>query len=111
MHLPLLLLPVLAPLALTRQSQSLISGNEPPSNTPSPDLGNTLNVTVIGARNNLSTLECWAIEPGWESSTHKGEVGSSHVNLGQIGGHAANASFSVLPARFDGDRHNAPSKQ
>ncbi|KAJ5179801.1 hypothetical protein N7492_003011 [Penicillium capsulatum] len=110
MHVPALLFPLLASLALARQSQSQLSNN-PSANTSNPDLGKNLNITVIGARNNRSTLECWAVEPGWESSTQKGEVGSSHVNLGQIGGSAGNASYSVLPAHFDGGRHNAPAAQ
>lgn len=108
MHLPILLFPFLASLALTLQSQSLIPSTNPISNASSPDLGETLNVTVIGARNNRSTLECWAIEPGWQSSTQKGETGSARVNLGPVGG---NASYSVLPGHFDGGRHNAPAKQ
>ncbi|KAK9855361.1 hypothetical protein MYU51_002829 [Penicillium brevicompactum] len=32
-------------------------------------LGSTLNVTVLGARHNRSTLECWALKPGFETSS------------------------------------------
>lgn len=69
---------------------------------------NTLNVTVIGARNNQSTLECWALDPGFVESSQAGTAGSEALNLGPVNG---NASFSVLPAKFDGGRHNAPAMQ
>ncbi|KGO78463.1 hypothetical protein PITC_069260 [Penicillium italicum] len=73
-----------------------------------PPLGSTLNVTVLGARHNRSTLECWALQPGFETSDLPGQVGSATLDLGTIGG---NASFAVLPAGFDGGRHNAPTLQ
>ncbi|EKV04891.1 WD40 repeat-like protein [Penicillium digitatum] len=71
-------------------------------------LGSTLNVTVLGARHNRSTLECWALQPGFETSDQPGQVGTATLNLDAIGG---NASFAVLPAGFDGGRHNAPALQ
>ncbi|KAJ5102616.1 hypothetical protein N7532_003145 [Penicillium argentinense] len=75
-------------------------------------VASTLNVTVLGARNNRSTLECWALEPGFQTSTTAGTSGSEALNLGLIGGaQAGNASYSVLPAKFDGGRHNAPTQQ
>lgn len=69
---------------------------------------NTLNVTVLGAQNNHSTLECWALNPGFQQSSTAGTSGSDALNLGLVGG---NASFSILPARFDGGLHNAPALQ
>lgn len=72
-----------------------------------PDL-NTLNVTVIGARNNKSILECWALDPGFTESSQAGTAGSEILNLGSVSG---NASYSVIPAKFDGGRHNAPAMQ
>ncbi|OKP13977.1 hypothetical protein PENSUB_246 [Penicillium subrubescens] len=74
---------------------------------------NTLNITVINTHNNHSTLECWALEcwalePGFQSSTQAGTSGTQALNLGPIG---SNASYTVLPAGFDGGRHNAPAKQ
>ncbi|CAG8383892.1 unnamed protein product [Penicillium salamii] len=71
-------------------------------------LGSTLNVTVLGARHNRSTLECWALKSGWETSAEPGTSGSSVLDLGAITG---NATFTTLPAGFDGGRHNAPALQ
>lgn len=73
---------------------------------------NTLNVTVLGARHNRSTLECWALEPGFVTSTQSGTAGSMSLNLGLIGGKSAgNSTYAVIPANFDGGRHNAPTPQ
>ncbi|KAJ9318308.1 hypothetical protein DTO271D3_1565 [Paecilomyces variotii] len=73
---------------------------------------NTLNVTVLGARNNRSTLECWALEPGFKTSTESGTAGSMSLNLGPLGGQSAgNSTYAVIPAKFDGGRHNAPTPQ
>lgn len=68
----------------------------------------TLNVTVLGAQNNHSTLECWALDPGFKQSSTPGTSGSEALSLGFVNG---NASFSILPARFDGGLHNAPALQ
>ena len=76
--------------------------------SPDTSLGSTLNVTVIGARHNRSTLECWALQPGFQNSDQPGQVGTATLDLGSTGG---NASFTVLPAGFDGGRHNAPALQ
>ncbi|KOS45468.1 hypothetical protein ACN38_g3591 [Penicillium nordicum] len=76
--------------------------------SPDTSLGSTLNITVIGARHNRSTLECWALQPGFETSDQPGQVGTATLNLGSTGG---NASFTVLQAGFDGGRHNAPALQ
>ena len=72
----------------------------------------TLNVTVLGAHNNKSTLECWALQPGFQTSNTAGTSGTEVLNLGPVGGsQAGNSSYSVLPAEFDGGRHNAPTLQ
>ncbi|EAW10504.1 uncharacterized protein ACLA_049760 [Aspergillus clavatus NRRL 1] len=68
----------------------------------------TLNITVLSAQNNQSTLECWALEPGFVSSTQPGISGTAALTMGPVG---ANASYSILPAQFDGGRHNAPARQ
>lgn len=75
-------------------------------------LSNMLNITVLSAQNNHSTLECWALEPGFKTSSQAGTAGTESLNLGPIGGgNAGNASLSVLPAGFNGGRHNAPALQ
>jgi hypothetical protein len=72
---------------------------------------NTLNITVINAQNNHSTLECWAIEPGFQTSSTPGTSGTQALNLGPVGGPGTNASYTVLPPGFDGGKHNAPARQ
>ncbi|PKX92715.1 uncharacterized protein P174DRAFT_442584 [Aspergillus novofumigatus IBT 16806] len=68
----------------------------------------TLNITVIGARNNQSTLECWSLEPGFASSTQPGIAGSASLTLGPVGD---NATYTIVPAQLDGGIHNAPVRQ
>ncbi|KAJ5949237.1 hypothetical protein N7454_000821 [Penicillium verhagenii] len=44
----------------------------------------TLNVTVLSAQNNASTLECWALKPGFTTSSEAGTAGSkslAHITL------------------------------
>ncbi|KAJ5123668.1 hypothetical protein N7448_009765 [Penicillium atrosanguineum] len=71
-------------------------------------LGNTLNVTVLGAQNNISTLECWALLSGFKHSSEAGTAGSESLNLGKLGG---DSTYTILPAGFNGGRHNAPALQ
>ncbi|KAJ5637689.1 hypothetical protein N7490_007568 [Penicillium lividum] len=72
----------------------------------------TLNVTVLSAQNNASTLECWALEPGFTTSSEAGTSGSRSLNLGPLGGKiAGNSTYTIIPAKYDGGRHNAPLKQ
>ncbi|KAE8147422.1 hypothetical protein BDV25DRAFT_160379 [Aspergillus avenaceus] len=68
----------------------------------------TLNVTVIAAHNNKSTLECWALEPGFESSNTPGTTGNPVLSLGAP---SANISYMAIPPRTDGGLHNAPTIQ
>ncbi|GFF26867.1 hypothetical protein IFM61606_05484 [Aspergillus udagawae] len=68
----------------------------------------TLNITVIGARNNQSTLECWSLEPAFSSSTQPGITGSATLSLGPVGD---NTTYSIVPAQLDGGIHNAPTRQ
>lgn len=76
-----------------------------------PTSAKTLNITVINAQNNHSTLECWALEPGFQTSSQAGTAGTLALNLGLIGGAGANATYTVLPPGFEGGRHNAPARQ
>lgn len=70
----------------------------------------SFNVTALSARNSLSTLECWALEPSFKVSTESGTAGSKTLNLGPIGG-SGNSTYGVIPAKFNGGRHNAPTPQ
>lgn len=71
-------------------------------------LGNTLNVTVLGAQHNHSTLECWALDSGFKTSSEAGTVGTKSLDLGDLGG---DSQYTILPAGFNGGRHNAPALQ
>ncbi|KAE9967854.1 hypothetical protein EG328_007946 [Venturia inaequalis] len=66
----------------------------------------SLNVTAIASRDGVSAIECWQI-PGFKASADKGTVGSLSLFLGDT----ANATYTVLPPRFDGGVHNAPVNQ
>ncbi|KAJ5585532.1 uncharacterized protein N7459_005332 [Penicillium hispanicum] len=73
---------------------------------------NTLNITVLGAQHHRSTLECWALEPGFQTSDESGTTGSQSLNLGVIGGgNSGNSTYTIIPAGFNGGRHNAPVSQ
>lgn len=66
-----------------------------------------LNVTALGAANGASTLECWQLESPFSISSQAGTAGSASLNLGD----AANLTYAVIPAGFDGGLHNAPYNQ
>ncbi|KAK1139335.1 hypothetical protein N8T08_001106 [Aspergillus melleus] len=68
----------------------------------------TLNITVIGAHNNQSTLECWALAPGFAHST---QPGTEQNMLQAMGPAAGNVSYMVIHPRTDNGLHNAPSAQ
>ncbi|KAI8948667.1 hypothetical protein F4801DRAFT_441893 [Xylaria longipes] len=66
-----------------------------------------LNVTAIGARDGLSTLECWQMDQPFDTSTQPGTSGSAQAQLGNV----STLSYSILPSNFDGGLHNAPQNQ
>ena len=66
-----------------------------------------LNLTAISASNGASVLECWQLSAPFVISNQAGTVGAATAQLGNV----ANASFSVLPAKFDGGAHRAPAVQ
>ncbi|OJJ44051.1 hypothetical protein ASPZODRAFT_33732, partial [Penicilliopsis zonata CBS 506.65] len=70
----------------------------------------TLNITVLTAHNNQSTLECWSLDPGFTVSAQAGTSGSASLSLGALGG-STNATYVVIPGRYDGGQHNAPTVQ
>lgn len=77
---------------------------------PLPALSNTttpsLNLTAIAGRGGKSVLECWQL-PGFAASAGAGTVGALSLPLGSL----SNATYTVLPARFNGGLHAAPYKQ
>ncbi len=72
------------------------------SNISTPNL----NVTTIAARNGCSVIQCWSI-PSFTQSATAGTAGALNLFLGE----ATNATFTLLPPRFDGGLHNAPAPQ
>ncbi|KAJ5605678.1 hypothetical protein N7510_008459 [Penicillium lagena] len=109
MHLSTLL-----PLLLTGTTLIAAKSHSTSTGTTStlPPLGKTLNVTVITAHHGRSAIECWALEPDFETSTVTGTDGASFLSLGPIGGVAGgNTSYVVVPPKFDGGIHNAPVNQ
>lgn len=80
-----------------------------PSNTkPVPS---TLNITTLTAKNGFSVLECWSLVPGFTTSHQAGTSGAASIGIGELGSSTVNATFSIIPARFDGGIHNAPAAQ
>jgi hypothetical protein len=63
-------------------------------------------VTAIAAKDGVSTIECWQL-PSFKASADKGIIGSLSLFLGDT----ANATYTVLPPRFNGGAHNAPVNQ
>lgn len=66
-----------------------------------------LNLTAISAANGESTLECWQLSSPFTVSNQAGTTGSAVQQLGN----AANASFAIIPAQFNGGAHRAPAVQ
>ncbi|ETN40080.1 uncharacterized protein HMPREF1541_04355 [Cyphellophora europaea CBS 101466] len=66
----------------------------------------SLNLTTITAHDGRSAYECWQI-PGFVASTTAGTTGALNLFLGAT----TNASFTVLPPRFEGGVHTAPAPQ
>ena len=67
----------------------------------------SLNISAVGAANNVSVLQCWQMDNPFESSGTPGIGGSATAKIGDT----ANITFTVVPAGFDGGLHNAPFNQ
>lgn len=66
----------------------------------------TVTAIVTDASNN-SALQCWQLTNPFVTSTAAGTAGASTLQLGGL----ANATYTVLPATFEGGVHNAPHPQ
>jgi hypothetical protein len=66
----------------------------------------SLNLTAISTVNGSSIFECWQL-PKFYSSSGAGTVGALNLFLGNL----ENATYTVIPPRFDGGIHNAPAPQ
>ncbi|KAL8947388.1 MAG: hypothetical protein Q9222_006327 [Ikaeria aurantiellina] len=74
----------------------------PPRSAPT-----RLNVTAISAKNGTSTIECWQLSNPFKASADAGVAGASFAQLGKAG----NTSYALIPPKFDGGLHNAPTVQ
>lgn len=92
----------LTSMALSLSSNFHLNFTQAASEPPTP----SLNLTAISAANRSSILECWQL-PGFKGSTEKGIVGALSLFLGN----ASNATYSVIPAKFNGGLHNDPVPQ
>jgi hypothetical protein len=66
----------------------------------------TLNLTAISTSNGSSIFECWQLL-SFVTSAGAGTVGALNLFLGNLD----NATYTVIPPRFDGGIHNAPAPQ
>ena len=66
-----------------------------------------LNITTLAAFNGSSVLECWQLNSTLATSSESGTTGAFLSALGDV----ANMSYTILPAGYDGGRHNAPAAQ
>ncbi|KAB5513591.1 hypothetical protein GE09DRAFT_1161779 [Coniochaeta sp. 2T2.1] len=65
-----------------------------------------LNLTAITGRDGESVLECWEVGPLITSAV-PGTAGAAALFLGDM----SNATYTVIPPRFDGGEHVAPALQ
>ncbi|KIP09641.1 hypothetical protein PHLGIDRAFT_11779 [Phlebiopsis gigantea 11061_1 CR5-6] len=69
--------------------------------------GTFLDLTAIVTHHNNSALECWRLADPFTTSAGAGTAGAATLNIAGL----ANATYTVLPPRFEGGVHNAPHPQ
>ena len=72
-----------------------------------PPVPSHLNISVIAAANDKSTLECWQLSAPFVQSSQAGTSGAAVTQLGDVD----TTSYSLIPPQFDGGLHNAPVVQ
>ena len=72
-----------------------------------PPVPSHLNVSVIAAANDKSTLECWQLSAPFVQSSQAGTSGAAVTQLGDV----STTSYTLIPPEFDGGLHNAPVVQ
>ena len=85
-------------LATTTTTAAMATSSSPPK---------YLNLTAIAAKDGKSTLECWQLTKPITVSSTAGTSGTLIQQLGDV----SNASYVVLPPKFDGGKHTAPNAQ
>ncbi|KAI0795364.1 hypothetical protein BC629DRAFT_1286656 [Irpex lacteus] len=66
-----------------------------------------LEATTLVTKNNASAFECWRFASPLSTSTGAGTAGASTLLIDNL----ANATYTVIPPRFEGGVHNAPHPQ
>lgn len=69
--------------------------------------GKYLEATTLVTKNNASALECWRFASPLSTSSGAGTAGASTLVIDNL----ANATYTVIPPRFEGGVHNAPHPQ
>ncbi|KAI0795302.1 hypothetical protein BC629DRAFT_1506764 [Irpex lacteus] len=69
--------------------------------------GTFLELTAIVTKSDASAFECWRLASSFTTSTGAGTVGASTLLIDDL----ANATYTVIPPRFEGGVHNAPHAQ
>lgn len=96
MRAPILALALLSTVPVIAQTTTLLSNITTPN----------LNLTTITTRDGHSILQCWSI-PAFMQSATAGTAGALNLFLGET----TNASYTVIPPRFNGGLHTAPAPQ
>ncbi|KAJ7203559.1 hypothetical protein GGX14DRAFT_461470 [Mycena pura] len=75
---------------------------------PGAGLPQNLTLTALVGKNDISSLECWALTPAFALSTATGTVGAlSFPDLGATG----ESSYSLFTEHTNAGLHNAPAPQ
>ncbi|KAI0755397.1 hypothetical protein BC629DRAFT_1296874 [Irpex lacteus] len=69
--------------------------------------GTYLELTTLVTKNNASAFECWRLASPFATSTGAGTAGAATLLIDNL----ANATYTVIPPRFEGGVHNAPHAQ
>ena len=69
--------------------------------------GTYLELTTLVTKNGASAFECWRLADAFTTSTGAGTAGARTLLIDNL----ANATYTVIPPRFEGGVHNAPHAQ
>ncbi|KAI0084846.1 hypothetical protein BDY19DRAFT_855424, partial [Irpex rosettiformis] len=69
--------------------------------------GTYLELTTLVTKHGASAFECWRLASPFAISTSAGTAGAGTLLIDNL----ANATYTVIPPRFEGGVHNAPHAQ
>ncbi|KAF2199523.1 hypothetical protein GQ43DRAFT_376068 [Delitschia confertaspora ATCC 74209] len=69
--------------------------------------GTYLTATALVTKNNNSAFECWRLTESFKRSSVPGVSGTQVATIGNF----SNLAYTVLPPRYNGGLHNAPTPQ